>query len=370
MSDYKVPLTTIVDIQPHSNADRLSVATVYGFQVIIGKDQYNVGDLVVYVPIDSILPQSLEDKLFPSDSKIKLTKHRVRQIRIRGLASQGMIISPSEVDLLLEHPVRCLDLETDLSKVLGIVKYEPPFVGASQPSSKLSKLRSPSPHFHRYGGLDNFKWFPDLFKEGEQVVIQEKLHGTNARIGNLPYVPVTLWEKLKHLLGLTPKYEIRYGSNNVDLTNKGYEGYYGKDIYGECFKRNNIATKVEQDCILYGEIIGPGIQKGYDYGLKETQFVVFDICMICTSGAVSWLPPLAVQAYCDTNGLLSVPVLYEGTYSIDIVNKEAKGPSVFCPTEPVREGCVIKSIKEDGTRKFLKMINEDYLDNKDNTDNH
>ena len=73
-STYKVPLTEIVAIEPHPNADRLEIATVYGFQVIVKKDAHKVGDRMIYVPIDSILPQNIEDYLFPEDSKVKLTK--------------------------------------------------------------------------------------------------------------------------------------------------------------------------------------------------------------------------------------------------------------------------------------------------------
>jgi RNA ligase (TIGR02306 family) len=64
-NDYKVPLTTILAINPHNNAERLEVATVYGFQVIVSKGTYRVGDLALYIPIDSILPERLEANLFP-----------------------------------------------------------------------------------------------------------------------------------------------------------------------------------------------------------------------------------------------------------------------------------------------------------------
>src|ERR1019366_276226 len=50
-STYKVPLTTILELNPHNNAERLELATVYGFQVIVRKGQYKVGDKVIYIPI-------------------------------------------------------------------------------------------------------------------------------------------------------------------------------------------------------------------------------------------------------------------------------------------------------------------------------
>ena len=119
MSDYKVPLTTIIDVQPHNNAERLEVLTIYGYQVIASKGIHKPGDKVIYIPIDSILPVELEEKLFPPDSKIKLHHHRVRQIKIRGLASQGMIIGEN-------YAPRGAKLEDDLSETLAIKKYEPP----------------------------------------------------------------------------------------------------------------------------------------------------------------------------------------------------------------------------------------------------
>lgn len=186
MSDtvYKVPVTRILNITPHSNAHSLEVAWVYGFQVIVKKDKYKVGDRVIYVPIDSVLPKWLEDTIFPSTKdengnvvppKIKLTNGRVRQIRIRGLASQGMIVDPNDVN----RPLSELFDENDIKEALGIIKYEPPqpVFAQIQGRDKQRNKQSEHPLFHKYNGLNNIKWLPDFFKEGEEVVIQEKLHG-------------------------------------------------------------------------------------------------------------------------------------------------------------------------------------------------
>ena len=90
---YKVPLTKVLDVFPHPNADRLSVATIYGFHVVIRKDQYKVGDEVIFIPPDSVLPQEIENIIFGKDSKIKLHNHRVKHIRIRGFQSYGMVVN-------------------------------------------------------------------------------------------------------------------------------------------------------------------------------------------------------------------------------------------------------------------------------------
>src|SRR6185369_415963 len=104
---------------------------------------------------------------------------------------------------------------------------------------KIKALENPL--FHKYNGLDNIKWFPTLFKEGELVVMQEKIHGTNARAAKLPYVANTLWKKIKlffrTLFKMPAQFEFCYGSNNVQLQERrGYTGFYGEDIYGKVFQ--------------------------------------------------------------------------------------------------------------------------------------
>ena len=221
---YKVPYTSILDIQPHNNAERLEVATVYGFQVIVGKGRYKVGDKCVYIPIDSILPEKLEKKLFPEDSKIKLNNHRVRQIKIRGLASQGMLIDPQDIADLVNP--KYLKDEQDLKLILGVTKYEPPVRGSNLSAGTGPRNKKDEhPLFHKYNGLDNIKWFPNKFSEQDEVVIQEKLHGTNARASKLPFIANTFMKKLKKFLHLTPQTENCYGSNNVEISSKkNYNG--------------------------------------------------------------------------------------------------------------------------------------------------
>lgn len=372
-STYKVPYTTILAITPHNNAEKLEIATVYGFQVIIPKNVYKVGSKIVYIPIDSILPSNVEALIFGSDSKIKLTKSRVRQIRIRGLASQGMIVNPKNLESLVK--LDGVNLETDLSAILGITKYEPEEKGPSQTLGKPgSRKQLAHPDFHSYNGLGNIKWFPDLFKDGEQVVVQEKLHGTNARAAKLPFRANTLLKKIKKFFGFAPAYENLYGSNRVDITNSnGYSGFYGDDVYGNVFKKLDVFSKIKPNEIVFGEIVGPGIQKGYAYGLKEHKFILFDVKRVNPDGTQEWLDPVAVQQFAIQRDFSFVPVLYEGPYNKEFIQTLSTGASVFDPNEKVREGAVLKAIEgysQGGNKKALKMINEDYLADTKNTDNH
>jgi RNA ligase (TIGR02306 family) len=372
-TDYKVPYTTILNITPHGNAERLEVAWVYGFQVIVQKGKYQVGNQVVYIPIDSILPQWLEDRLFPAESKIKLHNHRIRQIKIRGLASQGMLVDPVDV---VDYTGTKVALEDDLKEVLGVTKYEPPQPGFAQTMGKDKQRNKTYEHplFHKYNGLDNIKWFPDLFKEGDQVVIQEKLHGTNARASVLPFVANTWWKKVLKLLRLAPKSERCYGSNMVQKSAaRGHTGFYDEDIWGATFKSIDVFSKLKVGETVFGEIVGPGIQKNYYYGLTEPRFVLFDVKVLQEDGKQKWLSPDEVEAFASERGFDYVPVLYRGPYYKELAYSFTKGNSVYAPTQKVREGIVIKA-KEDydvaGNKKALKWVSEDYLDDKTNTDFH
>ena len=382
MSNFKVNYTRILDIVPHPNKDvhSLCIAKIYGFEVVIRKGSLNVGDLVLYAPVDSILPQDLEDKMFPADSKIKLSGSRVRQIRIQKFPSQGLLLNMNDVNAVLsERGFRnfLFEEEKDYAQVLGITKYEPPAPKEARQTPITSKRRlAEHPQMHSYNGLDNIKW-GDPFTEGELVSIQLKLHGTNARIGKLKKTPKNLWEKILKFFKLLPEYEVRYGSNNVDITAKnGAAGFYATDIYGEAFKSCDAANKIEPNELIFGEIIGEGIQKNYHYGHKTPHFVLFDVKVFKNDGSWVWLSPTGVREYAKARGFEVIPELFNGAYSPEIAKGLVSGADPYYPAHKVREGIVIKSETKyndplsSSNKKARKMISPEYLDRADNTDFH
>lgn len=56
MSDLLATLTTVTEVKPHSNADRLDIAIINGWQTVIRKDSMQAGEPVIYVAIDSLVP--------------------------------------------------------------------------------------------------------------------------------------------------------------------------------------------------------------------------------------------------------------------------------------------------------------------------
>lgn len=368
---YKVPVTSILELREHPNAHSLSIARVYGWEVVVKKDFYKVGDRVILVPIDSILPSWLENKLFDASSKIKLHHSRIRQIKIRGFPSQGMLLSTDDV----KEKVPSTILEQDLAELLGITKYEPKSKESTPRSATLRNKPKENVYFHKYGGVQNLKWYPDLFKQNDFVVVQEKLHGTNARYGLLPNKADTIWKKIKKFFGKLPANEFTYGSNNVQLQSKSYTGYYPDNVYKKMADELKIASRLRPGETIFGEIIGPGVQRGYAYGIPNGshKLVVFDV-KVFDGETSKYLEPEAAQIWCLEREFEFVPVLYKGLWDYSIAKNLSKGASHYATTEPVREGIVIKANEgyNDSilSKKALKLINEDYLNDTTNSDEH
>lgn len=374
MSTLKVSLERVEKIDEHPNAERLEIAQIKGWQVIVQKGRYTPGNLVVYIPIDSVLPHNLESLIFGPDSKVKLHHSRVKTIKLRGAVSQGMVIP---IDLALQACPNGTKFNLaegeDLTDILGVKKYEPPAPGFQ--SFRAARPKVSNPHFHKYTGIENFKNYNKAFSENEHVVATEKLHGTNFRCGWVPYVPKTWWEKLKKKVGMVPNYEFVFGSHNVQLDTSllktPEDNIYAKAVikYGLFDKLAEFCSSFDSSIVVYGEIVGPKIQKGYDYGVPagDIELVLFDIQV-----NEKYQTHISLMIACSSFGLKAAPVLYDGPFSGLNIDEIVSGPSVFCPTQKVREGVVIRPIVEKDSyfgRKILKAINPEYLLG-DQTDYH
>ncbi len=375
---YKVPLTTIKATKKLENSDFLSINTVYGFQVIAGINSYQIDDKVIYVPIDSLLyNETITNLIFPPDSKIKLRDKRVRQIRIRGVYSQGLLIKPKILEPVFgKNWWINIELETDLSAMLEIIKYEPPQWknGHTSSGAKLRNRVNENPRFHKYGGLTNIKWMPDWFTEGEEIVVQEKLHGSNCRFSIQPTAANNTWRRILKFVKMLPKQEFCYGSNNVQLQQKdNYTGFYGEDVYAQAIKNCDGFAKIKLGETCFGELICEGIQKNYHYGKKEPHFVLFDVKVTKEDGSQIYLNPGEVEKFAEERGFEMVPVMMEGPYHKGLVEELVTGVSWYFSEHKVREGIVVKAAKNYdnmGQKKGLKLISPVYLSDESNTDEY
>ena len=129
----------------------------------------------------------------------------------------------------------------------------------------------------------------------------------------------------------------------------------------------------ENNVIVYGEIIGNGIQD-MTYGFKERSFRAFDISV---NG--NYLGYNEKKNLFEQFGIEMVPVVYKGPFSKAIVKEYTSGPTTICSPEQAgkfkgREGIVITPVIERETFRFgrtiLKSISADYLARKNGTDSH
>ena len=367
MSTLKVEICKIEEALPHPNADRLDIVTIKGWNCVTGKDSFTVGDLALYIPIDSVLPEELENKIF-KDSKIKLDKRRIRTIKLRKIISQGLVIKPEDVGI---HNYK---LGQDFTERLGIIKYEPPekLPNIYGKCEKIKK-RYINSNFKKYTDIENIKNHPSVFQDGEAVYISEKIHGTSVRLGWVENEVNTIWKKIKRFLGLLPKYEFIVGSRNVQLTYGNKDKiFYKENVYTKTAEMLDLKNKLKFGEVLYGEVVGDGIQKGYSYACRPgtTAFYAYDVMK-----DDKFLDYEDFNNFCKERSIRPVPLLYIGPYSKEITKEYTKGPSIIDTIgTPIREGCIIKPIKEQNSpyigRKVLKSINEDYLLLKDNSDFH
>ena len=355
-SELFVEICKIEKLDVHPNADRLEVALVKGWQCVVQKDIYKVGDKVVYFPIDSVLPELVEAKIFGEDSKIKLKDSRVRTIKLRKVISQGLIVPIALFDFKDN-----IKVGTNVKTELGITKYELPQKGNPMGQSEPAKKRSGNDNFSKYTKINHLSNFPFLFKD-KQVIVHEKIHGTNFRCGYVTKTPKNWWEHIKVFFSKSER-EFVYGSHNVQLKNGSKaSGFYPTNIYWkmvEKYELRKVARELSEatgeDVIIYGEVYGHGIQKGYDYGLKDSQkLAVFDIKVGGT-----YVNAYRLTSYCACRNLPTAPFMFEGAFDEGVIKVLASGYSTLNSKQKVIEGVVVRSIGRN--RDVAKFINPEYL---------
>ena len=118
---------TIEEIKPIDGADKICAYRVGGWWVIDQVGKYNVGDLVVYLEIDSWIPNYLAPFLSKGKEPREyegVKGERLRTIRLKGQLSQGLLL-PVDEDANYHVPVSITD-GFDMTEAYGIIKWERP----------------------------------------------------------------------------------------------------------------------------------------------------------------------------------------------------------------------------------------------------
>ena len=327
MAEFEVGTHSIV-IEEHPNADLLEIARVGDYRSIVRKGQFQDGDICAYIPEGSVIPDSLLAEM-ELEGKLAGPEHnRVKAVRLRGVFSQGLVYS------MPRHPAGM-----DVASELGIVKYEPPI-----PAHMSGEVENRFGHTIRFP-LEDIKKYPAMFQEGEEVAVTEKIHGTWCCLGMAQGTPLVT------SLGLSEK-GLALRVNEANRRNLYAQQWAA---HQELLDRMT-AEMPDSDYYVLGEIHGGKVQD-LKYGLKAPRLRVFDVMI---DG--QYQPQDEILRW----GWETVPLLYRGPYSRDMVNELTAGPSAVETADHFREGIVIRAVPEamselTGGRKIAKSISEEYL---------
>ena len=374
MSDLQVDVVTIEKIEKHPNADKLEVCTVKGWEVISGIGNYKVGDVVVHIPPDSLVPdkwaKEWEVEKYLSWSNKTPEMGRVKVARLRGLPSYGFLV-PNDSDA---------GLGVDLKEHYGIIKWEPPVRGGGNNAGPQGQPCKHHPLFTKYTDIQNIRNYKNVFQDGEMVFVTEKIHGSNDRVGvvlrDFPGIRgklLWIWTFLCSIFTSSMIwYEWVTGSHNVqrDPDNAGIYGTplddHGSEI--EALIKHLVTLRMPKSIVIYGEIFGKSIQDLKYDSPDKILFRAFDIKV-----NDEYLDTTEFINLCKQYDVPHVPVLYRGPFSMEIMDNLYVGKTTLGENH-VREGIVIKPIEERYDHKcgrvVLKHINPQYLLRKDGSEFH
>lgn len=342
-TEFCAEVVRITEVIDHPNGDRLSLVrfalksgpTTY--EVVTQRNTFRVDDLAAYFSVDCLLPTTHPDFAFLA--KEGRTVHRLKAARLRGVFSQG---------LLVKAPAG-FELGDGVGDYYGVTYYRE----VEEVVATSTKKRSEPKGSMRVYGVASLKKIPGLFTEGEQVLVTEKCHGTNARWSWVP----------KKFLGIRYGWRFVVGSHRVEKPSE--QNFYGEDVWVQAAERMGLAekTKNHKGLVFYGELYGHTYSgkkiQDLTYGRAPTEgpgLVVFDIAR----GTGDYLPVNERLNIVSAIGFTNAPILHVGPYSKEVVERLTNGgdPSAI-DGQTIREGVVVETV--DGPRKKAKFVSQAYL---------
>ena len=335
----------IDDIQPIEGADAIDVAAIDGWKIVVKKGEFQVGDIVIYLEIDSWVPHEFAPFLSKGKEPREyngVRGERLRTIKLRGQVSQGLVLPvtlfhelPQQFVRLLDggyvrfgdlEPVRLWEVGTDLTEILGIQKWEKPIptqmqgqVKGSFPTSMIQKTDQER--------IQNT--MRDIEARPDQYEVTMKLDGSSC----------TLFRYEDELRVCSRNMELKINEDNAFVR-------IAKQ-YGDC---------VVDGFAFQGELMGPGIQ-GNREGFPELRFYVYDVFII---GEYRYMEAAKRRQLVEQVGMLHVPVLAECAERPESVDDAlAYVDSLKSINHKIAEGAVWKSTVDPGFS--FKTISNKFL---------
>lgn len=342
-------IKAISDIIPIEGKDRIVLAMVDGWSVIVKKDEFKIGDNCVYIEIDSVLPEKPEFEFLRSKN------FRIKTMKMAGVISQG-ICFPLDI---LPPKVRGgrYNLNEDVTDVIGVKQYEATMdIEKDTQNGKIKKYPAL---------LMKMAWFRKLvLPKKKSKGFPEFISKTDeTRIQNMPFIlkDKRKWiatEKVDGQSGtfclvrhkskipfVKDKFEYIVCSRNLRLYKKDNSSYWKvSDRYKiENTLRNMIGDRAW--IAIQGECIAPNVQ-GNKYKVTEADLYVFNLLY-----PSSRIDSITAKNICEQHGMKFVPILNTAYILPDTVNEVLEyshGQSRLYNT--LREGIVFRS--KDGKHSF------------------
>jgi RNA ligase (TIGR02306 family) len=370
MSFFGVTIETIREVSKHPGADRLDICKLEGmdFQFIVGINSYNVGDTILYFPVDSLLPVDLMSKMglikkdelgnemfdvndIPNTMLSGKQRNRIKTVKLRKEFSQGLVGNLSLINGLDERTPEAI------TAFLGIEKYEPEPVFIT--GAKLVHL-PPFLSMYDIEGADRFVEVAQLMM-GMNVYITEKLEGMNYSVS---YVPSDdkFYVNQRNFSIIPDSEEVKHSFWLVAED----QGIFA--LLRQIANSSRAHELVENvtDITLYGEFVGPGIQNNI-YGLKKHEVRIFDFKInghfVGVNDYLAFAQPMANFIVPE----LAYDIVLEKWLNGQSIKDASNGKSVL--SNRSREGIVIKPMLEsfhhDIGRLILKQRSPEYLAKED-----
>lgn len=377
--ERKLARIEIIDtLLPIEKADRIEVAVIGGWNVIVQKGLYTPGSKAVFCEVDSLLPlthpafESLESSSAPKVEEEGKQYARIRTMKMRGVVSQGFCVPLSIAGVALD-----LKVGTDVSGFLGVIKYvnrrERDHISCDGVKGiRTSSFPSFIPRTDQNRVQNIIPSYNDSLNKGEFFEKSFKLDGSSMTVWNNAGVPGVASRNVG--FNLTPE---KYGWKDVLLSlycqlKCGVMPWKLKIIRDVERKDNAFTLAAKESGALdaaqkmwetegrslafQGELVGPNIQKNFE-GVDKNTYYIYDVYDI---KAQRYLLPDERVVLVDKLGLNHVPLAstHAVLLPVDVPTaiKDASGPSGL--NGKYREGFVYKSM----SRNFsFKVISNEYL---------
>lgn len=339
MSERVMARVVRVDvINPIEGADKIDLAQIGGWKVVVKKDEFQVGQLAVYCEIDSWIPHSVAPFLTKEGQFPKVYNsvegQRLRTVKLRGQISQGLLLPMSlrGSDGLVVGAL--FNEGDDVTEFLGIQKWEPPA------EFRAANAKGSFPHFIPKTDCERVQ---NLSREVQQWVEDEVVFQKSEKLDGSS---MTVFYK---------DGDVGCCSRNLELKDDGTSTFW------ETAKNEQLVEKLislGKNIALQGELLGGQIQ-GNSYKIAGFKFFLYDIYDIDKQ---EYLRPEVVEQFAAMHGISHVPIIGYVTLpkedTIQALLLDADGKSaVGC--NPKREGFVYKSTKD--TSISVKCISNSWL---------